>query len=205
MDQTATPPDTADDLAKLLSSLLAVTENNIVGLMKKSVSEGNLPFAAAVFSKQGLTPLQISVNKVTESPLLHGETNCIREFFALPKEKRPAPDRCVFFATHEPCSLCLSGIAWTGFPIVYYLFSYEDTRDLLGIGGDIDILEEVFRVPTTGEPPTGRPFYNKNNRFFTAKSISELVAEVEDENERVKLEVEVDRVRSSFDEFRKTQ
>ncbi|KAI1748184.1 cytidine/deoxycytidylate deaminase family protein [Xylaria castorea] len=197
--------DLAENPAALLSSFLAITEKEILGLLKQSVPEGNLPFAAAVLAKQDLKPLQVSVNKVSESPLLHGETNCIREFFALPRATRPAPDRCVFFATHEPCSLCLSGLSWTGFPLIYYLFTYEDTRDLLDIGGDIDILEEVFRVPApcdTRESLAGRSLYNKSNRYFTAKSVSELTAEIQDPTERVKWEKEVKRVRSLFDQFK---
>ncbi|KAI1100414.1 cytidine deaminase-like protein [Jackrogersella minutella] len=197
--------DLSDNPAALLSSFLAVTEKEIYQLLKQSVSEGNLPFAAAIFAKQDLEPLQVSVNKVKDSPLLHGETNCIREFFALPKATRPAPDRCVFFATHEPCSLCLSGISWTGFPLIYYLFTYEDTRDMLGIGGDIDILEEVFRVPApcdSQDSLIARPLYNKSNRFFTAKSVSELLAEIKDPVERAKWEEEVKRVRSLLEEFK---
>ncbi|KAI1121664.1 cytidine/deoxycytidylate deaminase family protein [Nemania abortiva] len=198
--------DLAENPAALLSSFLAVAEKEILGLLKQSVSEGNLPFAAAVLAKKDLKPLQVSVNKVaSESPLLHGETNCIREFFALPSATRPAPDSCVFFATHEPCSLCLSGLSWAGFPLIYYLFTYEDTRDMLGIGGDIDILEEVFRVPApsdTAESLASRSLYNRRNRFFTAKSVSELIDEIQDSVERVKLGEEVDRVRSLFDQFK---
>ena len=38
----------------------------------------------------------------------HGEINTIQHFFALPSSARPTPDECVFYATHEPCSLCES-------------------------------------------------------------------------------------------------
>lgn len=37
----------------------------------------------------------------------------------------------------------LSGITWAGFPVFYYLFTYEDTRDAFSIPYDIDILKEV--------------------------------------------------------------
>ncbi|KAI8623077.1 hypothetical protein F5Y19DRAFT_468781 [Xylariaceae sp. FL1651] len=114
--------DLAKSPAALISSFVEVTENRIMELFKQSVSDGNYPFAAAVLAMQDLKPVQVSVNKVKESPLLHGETNCIREFFALPKD-------------------------WTRFLLIYYLFTYEDTCKLLGILGDTEILQKVFYVP----------------------------------------------------------
>jgi len=186
--------------AEIISAVLKVAEEQIVPLMRQSVSEGNLPFAAAILHQSDLTPFTISVNKVKESPLLHGETNCIREFFANPAGERPSVSSCLFFATHEPCSLCLSGISWTGFSTVCFLFTYEDTRDLLGIGGDIDIIEEVFRVG--GAKDAARPLYNKTNRFFTARSVAELWDGVADEPEKERLKGEIQRVRALFDEFK---
>lgn len=40
------------------------------------------------------------------SPGADGEINCIQEFYKLPADKRPNAKDCIFFATHEPCSLC---------------------------------------------------------------------------------------------------
>jgi tRNA(Arg) A34 adenosine deaminase TadA len=197
----------AERSSEILSTVLRVTEKQIIPIMRESVSSGNLPFGAAVLTKSDLEPITVSVNKVRDSPLLHGETNCIREFFETPATTRPPTSSCLFFATHEPCSLCLSGISWTGFPLVYFLFTYEDTRDLLGIGGDIDIIEEVFRVPApsdTNESLASRPLYNKQNRFFTAKSVAELVDEVGNTEEREELKKEVQRVRDLFEEFKQT-
>ena len=44
-----------------------------------------------------------------------GLWTAIRRFFELPATERPNPRDCIFLATHEPCSLCLSGITWSGF------------------------------------------------------------------------------------------
>ncbi|GAB1316303.1 hypothetical protein MFIFM68171_06513 [Madurella fahalii] len=195
----------AERPAEVISAIFKVTEEQIVPSMRQSVSAGNLPFGAAILHQATLTPFTVSVNKVRESPLLHGETNCIREFFATPSDKRPPVNSCLFFATHEPCSLCLSGISWTGFSTVCFLFTYEDTRDLLGIGGDIDILEEVFRVAgpsDTKDSLAARPLYNKENRFFKAKSVAELWNQIEDGAEKERLKEEIQRVRGLFDEFK---
>jgi tRNA(Arg) A34 adenosine deaminase TadA len=99
--------------------------------------------------------------------------NAIKELYELPADRRPQPSDCLFLATHEPCSLCLSGITWSGFDNFYYLFSYEDTRDEFGIPHDIRILREVYAVPDpdrTAVPPE-RPLYNRQNAFFEAHDI----------------------------------
>lgn len=191
--------------ASLLSNLLRLTEAQIVPLLHESAKAGNLPFGAAILTQADLHPVTVAANNSRGSPLLHGETNCIRQFFEIAKDARPDTGSCIFYATHEPCSLCLSGIAWTAFPVVYYLFTYEETRDRLGVPGDIDILEEVFRVPApsdTKESLQDRPLYNRQNKFFTARPVSALVEAIKDETERTKAGVELERVKSLWDELR---
>lgn len=118
---------------ELVSSLLKVTESSIVPLTREQVASGSKLFGAAILTKSSLAPVTVATNNERASPLLHGEINCIQTFFAGPKEGRPETKDCVFFATHEPCSLCLSGITWSGFNEFYYLFTYEDSRDLFSI------------------------------------------------------------------------
>jgi len=100
--------------------------------------------------------------------------------------------------------LCLSGITWSGFNEFYYLFTYEDSRDLFGIPYDIDILRSVFQVPSAGDTEEAlavRPLYNRENKFFTARSLAELIDSVEDLGARDGLKVELDRVKSRYDEL----
>ena len=138
------------DPKTLLSTLLRTIENDIVPLTAKGVSSGSKLFGAAILSRDGLKPLTVSTNNERISPLFHGEIACIQDFFTRDfpdPATRPSPQKdCIFLATHEPCSLCLSGITWSGFSEFYYLFTYEDSRDLFSIPYDIDILQEVFRV-----------------------------------------------------------
>jgi tRNA(Arg) A34 adenosine deaminase TadA len=200
----AAKASTSHGPSALLSAILKTMEDRLIPITRDSVADGGAPFGAAVLTQSNLEPVMVSINAWRESPLLHGETNCIREFFLIPPEERPDTSTCIFFATHEPCSLCLSGIAWTGFPLVFFLFTYEDTSDLLGIPEDIEILQEVFRVPAPGdteETLAARPLYNKQNKFFSAKSIADLVEEVEDKEERERVRKEVQRVREVYDEF----
>ncbi|KAJ2985061.1 hypothetical protein NUW58_g5736 [Xylaria curta] len=147
------------DPVSLLKALLTTIEEEVIPLTSQGVASGSKLFGAAILSKAGLVPLTVSTNNEAASPLLHGEINCIQQFFAQTSfrdptdaskpasSQRPNPRDCVFLATHEPCSLCLSGITWSGFDNFFYLFTYEDSRDLFSIPYDIEILQEVFRVP----------------------------------------------------------
>jgi tRNA(Arg) A34 adenosine deaminase TadA len=85
----------------------------------------------------------------------------------VPATARPDTRDCLFLATHEPCSLCLSAITWAGFDNFTYLFAYEDTRDAFNIPHDLKILEEVFGV--------GNGAYRRENAFWTSRSIVDLV------------------------------
>ncbi|WZH49775.1 cytidine deaminase-like protein [Fusarium acuminatum] len=138
----------------LLAALLQTIERDIVPLTRDGVSSGSKVFGAAILSSKTLKPLTVSTNNERASPLLHGEINCIQTFYTQtfpdPKDRPNPRDDCIFFATHEPCSLCLSGITWSGFKELYYLFTYEDSRDQFSIPYDIEILEEVFRVKADG-------------------------------------------------------
>ncbi|KAI0129621.1 cytidine/deoxycytidylate deaminase family protein [Xylariales sp. AK1849] len=193
------------DPITLLRTLLSTIETQVVPLTAKGVSSGSKLFGAAILSKSSLVPLTIATNNERVSPLLHGEIHCIQQFFASPTvtdgSPRPETRDCIFVATHEPCSLCLSGITWSGFDNFYYLFTYEDSRDLFAIPYDIQILEEVFRVKAEGESEQDlrrRELYNRRNKFFTAKSFADLVAEITDEDERRKWSAEVERVKALY-------
>ncbi|KAI1338935.1 cytidine deaminase-like protein [Xylariaceae sp. FL0016] len=202
--------------ATLLKALLSIIEHQIIPLTANGVSSGSKLFGAAILSKDGLNPLTVSTNNEAVSPLLHGEINCIQQFFAQDQfptssggssAQRPSPKECIFLATHEPCSLCLSGITWSGFDNFYYLFTYEDSRDLFAIPYDIQILEEVFRVPAEGEDENmlrNRPLYNKTNKFFSSQSFIDLIDEIQDIAEKEELATEVKRVKTLYDSLSNT-
>jgi tRNA(Arg) A34 adenosine deaminase TadA len=192
---------------EIVSNLLSVTESSIVPLTRAQVSSGSKLFGAAILSRSTLEPVTVATNNERASPLLHGEINCIQTFFASPQEGRPQTKDCIFFATHEPCSLCLSGITWSGFNEFYYLFTYEDSRDLFGIPYDIDILQSVYQVPSpadTTETLAARPLYNRTNKFFKACSIADVVATMEDETEKKKWTAEIARVKAIYNDLSDT-
>ncbi|EFX00314.1 cytidine deoxycytidylate deaminase family protein [Grosmannia clavigera kw1407] len=198
---------TANTPADLVAQLLRVTEERIVPLTRAGVAAGSKVFGAAVLAKDGLAPHTVATSDERASPLLHGEINCIQAFFASPADSRPRPSDCVFFCTHEPCSLCLSGITWSGFDEFYYLFTYQDSRDLFAIPYDIDILESVFRVAAPADTPdslAARPLYNKTNKFFRSASLADLVGRIADPQDRARWAAEVDRVKALYNALSQT-
>jgi tRNA(Arg) A34 adenosine deaminase TadA len=198
---TSTPSSSP---AALVAALFSTVTNAIIPLTQKGVSSGSKLFGAAILSRHDLTPLTCATNNERVSPLLHGEINCIQQFFTVDYPEtatRPSPSKdCIFFATHEPCSLCLSGITWSGFNELYYLFTYEDSRDLFSIPYDIDILESVFRVQgeETDEQLSRRALYNRKNKFFRARSVEELIEEVQDQEQQARMREEMARVKGLY-------
>jgi tRNA(Arg) A34 adenosine deaminase TadA len=173
----------------LLERLLDVIEFELAPLTRKRVALGNKIFGAAILRKSDLSLVIAETNDETNNPLWHGEMHAIKKFYELPKEGRPESKDCIFLATHEPCSLCLSGITWSGFDNFYYLFSYEETRDAFSIPHDIRILKEVYQVPDPDRAAVhpDRPLYNRSNAFFTAHGLEQLVASLDRGNRELLL------------------
>jgi tRNA(Arg) A34 adenosine deaminase TadA len=169
------------DTPALIIRLLDVIEFDIAAKTHQGVAGGNKLFGAAILRKSDVSLVIAETNNETENPLWHGEIHAIKRFYELPPVERPATKDCIFLATHEPCSLCLSGITWSGFDNVYYLFSYEDTRDSFGIPHDIAILKEIFAVPDpeTGTVSPDRPLYNRVNSFWESHSIRQMITSLD--------------------------
>ncbi|KAM0752946.1 cytidine deaminase-like protein [Meredithblackwellia eburnea MCA 4105] len=192
---------TSNTAAQLLNTFLDTTEKDIFPLTHAGVSSGSKVFGAAIFKKDGLEQVMVGTNKETASPLLHGEVSCLQSFWGLEQSSRPLTKDCVFFATHEPCSLCLSAITWSGFDNHYFLFTYEDTRDMFSIPYDIQINKEVFSVRGEGESEESyakKPLYNKKNAFWTAKSIQDLLDELPEGEEKAALVAKTAKVKGLY-------
>ena len=166
------------DTPAFIARLLDVIESEIAPKTRKGVTRGNKLFGAAILRKSDLSVVIAETNNETENPLWHGEMHAIKRFYELPADQRPDPRDCIFLTTHEPCSLCLSGITWSGFDNFYYLFSYEDSRDSFAIPYDIAILKAVYQVPDPDRTsvPADRPLYNRKNQYFESHAIVGMIA-----------------------------
>lgn len=137
-------------------------------LTRQGVALGDKVFGAAILRKEDLSLVVAGSNHETENPLWHGEVHTLKLFYEMPPDQRPATRDCIFIATHEPCSLCLSAITWTGFDNFYFLFGYEDTADVFNIPHDLKILQEVFRIDNGA--------YARENAFWNSHNVLDLVA-----------------------------
>jgi tRNA(Arg) A34 adenosine deaminase TadA len=153
--------------ATRIDRMLSVIENDIVPLTRAGVAQGNKVFGAAVLRKSDMSLVLAGTNNETENPLWHGEVHTLKQLYELPRDRRPPPGDCLFLATHEPCSLCLSAITWAGYDNFSYLFSHEDTRDAFAIPHDMRILKEVFTLDPGG--------YSARNSYWASH---DMMAEI---------------------------
>ena len=176
----------------LISRLLDVIGHDIVARTRGGVGGGNKLFGAAILRKEDRSLVIAETNNEIENPLWHGEVHCLKRFYEMPKAERIDPKDGIFIATHEPCSLCLSAITWTGFDNFYYLFSHEDSRDSFAIPHDLKILKEVFTLDPGG--------YNAQNAFWTGRSIRRMIRGF-DQPARDRLTARADSIARAYDDL----
>ncbi|RDW63082.1 uncharacterized protein DSM5745_10193 [Aspergillus mulundensis] len=185
-----TDPLTLHPPTTLLSALCACIKTEIHPLSAAAVAQGSKLFGAAILRKSNLSTIIAHTNQEGTSPLWHGETWTITQFFAIPETKRPHVSECIFLTTHEPCSLCLSAILWAGFDNFVYMYTYEETHAVFECHGDLDIFNEVFHVAEgdarqaslDGREKQVRPQYKLRSGRLVATSFAELLAAIEDGN-----------------------
>tara|TARA_B100000686_G_scaffold294854_1_gene325335 strand:+ start:676 stop:1263 length:588 start_codon:yes stop_codon:yes gene_type:complete len=162
----------------LLKNFLDVFNKEILPLTHKGVNLGNKIFGAAILNKVDNRLIVAGSNNETENPMWHGEINTLKKFYEIEKKTRPNENNCIFLSSHEPCSLCLSAITFSGFDNFYYLFPYEATSNEFSIPHDLNILKEVFNINDGN--------YNKKNSYWKSYSIMNLVEELTDNKQKIK-------------------
>ena len=130
----------------LLHKFSDIFKNNILPLTAKGVDIGNKIFGAAILNKNDYSLIVAETNNETENPIWHGEIHTLKKFYELDSKIRPSEKNCIFLSSHEPCSLCLSAITFSGFNNFYYLFPYKSTSNKFNIPHDLNILKEVFNI-----------------------------------------------------------
>ncbi|MCF6302827.1 MAG: nucleoside deaminase [Devosiaceae bacterium] len=173
----------------IITRLLDVMASDIAPMTAQEVLRGNKIFGAAILLKSDLSLVIAETNNEIENPLWHGEMHAIKKLYERNRASLPEPKDCIFLSTHEPCSLCLSAIAWAGYDNFYYLFSHEDSRDNFAIPHDLQILKEVFNLDS-GE-------YSKDNAFWKSHNLTHMIAELAPDD-REELETKVIRLRQTY-------
>ena len=161
------------DLEKILNIFL----KEVLSLTEKGVVKGSKIFGAAIIKKDNLSLVVAETNNEIENPLWHGEMHTLKKFYELDANTRPKEKDCMFLSSHEPCSMCLSAITFSGFDNFYYLFPYTATNDEFNIPHDLNILKEVFKI-NDGE-------YNKENSYWRSQSINMLVESLSEPKKKI--------------------
>ena len=160
----------------LLDKFLSIFKNNILPLTNKGVESGNKIFGAAILKKEDYSLVIAGTNNEIENPMWHGEIYTLKKFYELDISNRPKEKNCIFLSSHEPCSLCLSAITFSGFDNFYYLFPYESTSDEFNIPHDLNILKQVFNI-NDGK-------YRKENSYWKSYNINKLIDNLNDLNKK---------------------
>ena len=180
------------DKVKLIDRLLTVVEKEIVPKTQQGVRGGSKLFGGAVLKKSDLSTVVAATNTEAGNPLMHGEVTTIFAFYDISRDSRPPAQDTIFLTTHEPCPLCLSSITWGGFDNFFYLFTYEDSKDAFNIPHDIQMHQEIFKIPDAE--------YRHKNKYWNAWCIKDLIASC-DEEDRKEFEKRLIALRKTYDQM----
>ena len=169
--------------------VLDIFIHNLIPETTMAVGKGNKIFGAFIIKKSDLSLLVTGTNNEITNPLYHGEISALFNFFGT---KKLNPNDYYFISSHEPCSLCLSAITWSGFDNFYYFFPYADTKSNFNIPHDLSILKEVFHI-NEGK-------YQKENKYWQSFSIIDEIKDNKDLNNHIFIE-KIEKIKLLYEEL----
>lgn len=163
-----------------IEKILLAMRDSLLPLTRSMVERGNHVFGGIVLRAADCSVVAAGSNNRVENPIFHGEIETLRNFFAL--AERPDARECIFVASHAPCPMCASAIAWGGFREVWMLYGYESVRDGFSMPVDLAMYREIFGA----EGPRAE------NAFFTLRSLRDEAAKFPERRALAELLAEAD-------------
>ena len=150
--------------AEKIEKILRAIRGALLPLTERMVERGNHVFGGLVLRAEDCSVVAAGSNDRVENPIYHGEIDTLRRFFAL--TERPAPQDCIFVASHAPCPMCASAIAWAGFREVWMLYGYEAVKEGFDMPVDLMMYREIF----------GADGQRAENAFYTLRCLRDEAA-----------------------------
>ncbi|MDR1943476.1 MAG: nucleoside deaminase [Synergistaceae bacterium] len=144
--------------------LLEIIRDEILPLTESESTRGNLPSGSALLRADTLTSVMVGADNRVVNPLFHGDIDAINRFFKLPV--RPKTNELIFLATHDPCPMCASAIAWAGFKELWVFFDRSNWEHDQTPRVERSMYRDLFGVDDI----------RQDNPFFTRHSIRKTVA-----------------------------
>lgn len=166
-----------------IEKILKAIKDDLLPLTKKEVEKGNHVFGGLVLDTKSLKTIVAGSNNRQGNPIFHGEIDTILRFFSM--KEHPDPSECIFVASHDPCSMCISAISWSGFKEIWVLYGYEDVAKDFEMPVDLMMYKEIFGVDGAKD----------NNLFFKKYSIKR---ESEKEPNSSLLKEKIDEITNSY-------
>jgi tRNA(adenine34) deaminase len=98
--------------------------------MRQAIEEARrnpvYPFGAVIVRADTGEVLARGVNNSRENPILHGEIACMNDYVRLNGNK--GWGQAVLYTTGEPCSMCMSALAWAGIGGVVFASSIDGIK-----------------------------------------------------------------------------
>lgn len=166
--------------AEKIEKILRAIRGALLPLTERMVERGNHVFGGLVLRAEDCSVVAAGSNDRVENPIYHGEIDTLRRFFAL--AERPAPQDCIFVASHAPCPMCASAIAWAGFREVWMLYGYEAVKEGFDMPVDLMMYREIFGA----DGPCAE------NAFYTLRCLRDEAAKYPDRPALASLLAEID-------------
>ncbi|MDR0615463.1 MAG: nucleoside deaminase [Synergistaceae bacterium] len=167
--------------AEKVKILLEVVRDEILPLTESESARGNASSGSAILRPDTLTSVMVGADNRLQNPLFHGDIDAINRFFKLPVH--PPAEELIFLATHDPCPMCASAIAWAGFKELWVLFD----SDKIEPAGSMQTSTAMYRNMF------GTEGIRQENSFFVRHSIWKTVAASADRDELQALFDEIER------------